>query len=112
LGVGHEADNLIPQKKQLLRIPKVCKLDGTLHDGNKICEFLEFKDGEIRHKSKAQLGWLRPVIGCKINDDYQKLKKYYGKELRNNNQSSKYGTVCSWVSVSRNLFHYERTFCS
>jgi hypothetical protein len=40
---------------------------------NKICEFLESKDGEIRHKSeangKASLGWSRAVIGCRTNDD-------------------------------------------
>jgi hypothetical protein len=40
---------------------------------NKICEFLESKNGEIRQKSeangKAQLGRSRPVIGCRTNDD-------------------------------------------
>jgi hypothetical protein len=40
---------------------------------NKTCEFLESKDGEIRHKSEAKgKAWLRqsrPVIGCRTNDD-------------------------------------------
>jgi hypothetical protein len=40
---------------------------------NKTCEFLESKDGEIRHKSEAngkvQLGRSRPVIGFRTNDD-------------------------------------------
>jgi hypothetical protein len=40
---------------------------------NKICEFLESKDGEIRHKSEANgktyLGRSSPVIGCRTNDD-------------------------------------------
>jgi hypothetical protein len=40
---------------------------------NKICEFKESKDGEIRHKSeangKAGLSRSRPVIGCGTNDD-------------------------------------------
>jgi hypothetical protein len=40
---------------------------------NKICELLESKDGEIRHKNetngKAQLRQSRTVIGCRTNDD-------------------------------------------
>jgi hypothetical protein len=46
---------------------------GGLRVWNKICDILESKDREIRHKSeangKAWLGQSRPAIGCRTNDE-------------------------------------------